>query len=196
MILVQVIFLIITLWLNLNCAFKLYKGKVQNLVNIRYPINDNSWFVLISKKPQLFGKSSAEDDNVNNNFFDNSDESIIYNAEEIGLTYSKKKLKKNNDRRDLLPFDIYLEMNSDIKIGSFMLDSSTACGDIVDLGSKGIYNVKKVTFLYRYESGGLKVFRKKLHLNNMKGSNSDIRDMISFANTSPFKVQNDTTYLQ
>ena len=194
MILVHVIFLIITLWLNLDCAFKLYKGKVQTLVDIRYQINDNIRFVLISKKTQLFSKSSPDDDS--SNFFDNSDESITYNAEEIGLTYSKKKLKKNSDKRDLLPFDIYLEINSDIKIGSFMLDSSTACGDIVDLGSKGIYNVKKVTFLYRYESDGLRVFKKKLHLNSMKGSNSDIRDMISFANTSPFKVQNDTTYLQ
>lgn len=181
-----------TVIFRLSVAFRLNKLSVHVVDTPQYQTNDKNRFLIISKKLQLF---NLEDDNIN--FFDNSDEIVNSNAEKIGLTYSKKKLKRINDKRDLLPFDIYLEKDSDVKIGSFMLDSSTACGDIVDLGIKGIYNVKKVTFLYRYESSGFRVFRKKLHLSNMKGSSSsDLKDMISFANTSPFKVQNDTTYFQ
>ena len=80
-----------------------------------------------------------------------------------GLTFRRNK-QKNKDKRDYLPFDIYSDFDHKSLLGSYLLDSTTACGDYVDLGKQGVYSVKRVIFVYRYEHGALTVFKKKLHL--------------------------------
>jgi hypothetical protein len=78
----------------------------------------------------------------------------------------KKNKSKKSDNRDTIPFEIYKENDMKSKMGCYLLDSSTACGDLVDLGIKGIYSVKKVTYVYRYQHGSLRVCKKKLVLTN------------------------------
>ena len=81
------------------------------------------------------------------------------------------KAKKHNgeykvkDKRDSLPFDVFLEGNGEQKkqLGTFMLDSTCSTGDLVVL-LESTYLVKRVTFVYKWEPSpqGLKVIRKKL----------------------------------
>lgn len=49
----------------------------------------------------------------------------------------------------------------------------TGCGDTIDLSGK-IYIVSCVSYLYKYESGGFKVFKKKLKVEKAKTSYSDV----------------------
>ena len=108
---------------------------------------------------------------------------------EMGSNLSYKPAKKNvSDNRDFMPFIAYDIDQDNYEIGTFLLDSSTACGDILDLGSKGIFKVKKVIFLYKFDGRNYRVIKKKLEVisttTHWKGSkealgiitNSNLRD--------------------
>jgi len=47
-------------------------------------------------------------------------------------------------------------------VGTYALDESTACGDILELGEKGMYKVKRVRVIYRYDGRKFRVVKKKL----------------------------------
>ena len=50
-----------------------------------------------------------------------------------------------------------------------MLPSSTACGDIVQVGDF-TFKVKKVRFFYKYDGGKFKVVRKKIEVTSTSSS--------------------------
>lgn len=102
-------------------------------------------------------------DNVYDNFSDGVFESDGNDNIETGLIIRKNKVRKG-DRRDMLPFEIYMSTDENNCMGSYLLDASTACGDLVDLGQKGIFVVKRVIFVYKFTQGALRVCKKKLHL--------------------------------
>jgi len=102
-----------------------------------------------------------------------SDDDIVFNSLE-GFTFKKRggdKFKKS-DNRDSLPFVVTYDeggKGSKVEIGTYRLDASTACGDLLDLGGR-LFEVRKVSFLYKYESGGFRVFKKKLDVSAAKAS--------------------------
>ena len=93
---------------------------------------------------------------------------------EKGFLYKKKKDSgfKKSDNRDSLPFTVTFDdgkSGTRTEIGTYLLDSTTNCGDLLDLGGR-LFEVKKVSFLYKYESGGFRVFKKKLDVAAAKAS--------------------------
>lgn len=76
------------------------------------------------------------------------------------------------DRRDLLPYTLYL-LNDKVskspinEIGTLYLDSTTQCGDYIELQGAE-YVVRRVTFVYKYGSRGLQVVRKKIDVTAVK----------------------------
>jgi hypothetical protein len=106
---------------------------------------------------------------------DDSDEDELEFMYETGFTKRKKGTSwKKADNRDSLPFVVSAN-TSDGKltpIGTYLLDSSTGCGDLLDL-SGNIFLVQRVSYLYKYESGGFRVFKKKLDVTSTKASWSD-----------------------
>lgn len=103
---------------------------------------------------------------------DDDDVEFMY---ETGFTKRKKGAGwKKTDNRDSLPF-VVSSNSADGKrneIGTYLLDSSTGCGDILDLRGN-IFLVQRVSYLYKYESGGFRVFKKKLDVTVTKASWSD-----------------------
>lgn len=95
---------------------------------------------------------------------------------ETGFTKRKKGAGwKKTDNRDSLPF-VVSSNTADGKrseIGTYLLDSSTGCGDLLDLSGK-MFLVQRVSYLYKYESGGFRVFKKKLDVTATKTSWSDV----------------------
>ena len=83
-------------------------------------------------------------------------------------------LEKPEDRRDKLPFTMYLlkDKNSQERkeLGTFYLDPSTSCGDYIEIGSSHEeYIVRRVKFIYRYGSRNtLEVIRKKIDVTLVK----------------------------
>ena len=105
-----------------------------------------------------------------------ADDEIEFSSQE-GFTYKRKKggdastAFKKADNRDSLPFVVTFDEGKGklMEIGTFLLDASTACGDLLDLGGR-LFEVQKVSFLYKYESGGFRVFKKKLDVSTAKAS--------------------------
>lgn len=106
---------------------------------------------------------------------DESDDDDLEFMYETGFTKRKKGASwKKADNRDSLPF-VVSSNNIDGKlkeIGTYLLDASTGCGDLLDL-SGNIFLVQRVSYLYKYESGGFRVFKKKLDVTSTKASWSD-----------------------
>ena len=97
-----------------------------------------------------------------------NDDDIEFSYEK-GYTYRKKKnVFKQGDDRESLPFVVTMSESEEM-IGTYLLDATTSCGDLLDLRGK-IFEVKKVAFLYRYESGGFRVFKKKLGVDVAKAA--------------------------
>lgn len=46
--------------------------------------------------------------------------------------------------------------------GTYALDCTTNCGDIIDLNLETDFRVKRVRFIYKYTRDGLRVVSKKL----------------------------------
>mmetsp|Transcript_28822 Transcript_28822/g.41073 ORF Transcript_28822/g.41073 Transcript_28822/m.41073 type:complete len:107 (+) Transcript_28822:331-651(+) len=69
-----------------------------------------------------------------------------------------------------MPFTV-CQIDQSCEIGTFLLDSSTACGDILELGQHGLFKVKRVIFSYKYDGHKHRLVRKKLEvLRSYKGS--------------------------
>lgn len=84
-------------------------------------------------------------------------------------------MKKNNkayppDNRNSMPFDVFDEENT--QVGTFLLDPSTGCGDLLDLGNSGVMKVKSVAFLYKYRERKFCVVRKKLNVKMLSPSSA------------------------
>jgi len=82
----------------------------------------------------------------------------------LGMVRRKNGITKRVDNRDSLPYAVFNLVNEKTKtnIGTYRLDSTTSCGDILDLGSAGVFSVKKVRYLYKFTKGGFRVCSKKL----------------------------------
>ena len=84
---------------------------------------------------------------------------------------TKNGTLKTRNTKDTLPFRV-LEMDTDKEIGTYKLDGSTSCGDILQLPAISTecsfeekrFEVKRVTLLYKYKSNGFQVFMKKIHV--------------------------------
>ena len=99
---------------------------------------------------------------------EDNDDDIEFSYEK-GFIYKKKKnVFKQGDNRESLPFVVTMAESEEM-IGTYLLDATTSCGDLLDLRGK-IFEVKKVAFLYRYESGGFRVFKKKLGVDVAKAA--------------------------
>ncbi len=100
---------------------------------------------------------------VGRRFYSQADDEVFTE----GVVYKKTlKSKKPTDNRDQLPFQIFSNPDGPphqpMELGTFLLDSSTGCGDYVDLGVRGMYKVRSVTFRYKFNEGKFNVISKKL----------------------------------
>lgn len=106
---------------------------------------------------------------------DDSEEDELEFMYETGFTKRKKGAAwKKADNRDSLPFVVSAKSADGVQkpVGTYLLDASTGCGDILDLGGN-IFLVQRVSYLYKYEQGGFRVFKKKLDVTSTKASWSD-----------------------
>ena len=102
-----------------------------------------------------------------------------------GLVFTKKKkggdfIQKDVDKRDSLPYKTYLLLDTEgekktknrdkgkdkegsswREIATLYLDASTGCGDIIALNERA-YEVKRVSFVYKFRSPKFEVIAKKL----------------------------------
>ena len=105
---------------------------------------------------------------------DESDDELEF-MYETGFTKRKRGAGwKKTDNRDSLPFVVSSNSvdGKRSEIGTYLLDSSTGCGDLLDLKGS-IFLVQRVSYLYKYESGGFRVFKKKLDVTSTKTSWSE-----------------------
>ena len=105
---------------------------------------------------------------------DESDDELEF-MYETGFTKRKRGSGwKKTDNRDSLPFVVSSNTvdGKRSEIGTYLLDASTGCGDLLDLKGS-IFLVQRVSYLYKYESGGFRVFKKKLDVTSTKTSWSD-----------------------
>lgn len=88
-----------------------------------------------------------------------SDDVFNSNADSDDLGFIKRKGKKN---RDALPYEVYItDKNNKNILGTFYLDPSTACGDILQV-KENTFLVERVTYVYKYQNRRHRVFLKKL----------------------------------
>ena len=67
------------------------------------------------------------------------------------------------DDRDKLPFEItQIGTSSNKEIGTYMLGPNTSCGDVLMLGERGTFKVKRVRFLYKFNGRKYIIFKKKI----------------------------------
>merc|ERR1712070_1228661 len=84
---------------------------------------------------------------------------------------TKNGVLKKRNTKDSLPFRVF-EIDTEKEIGTYKLDGSTSCGDILQLpnaSSESSYaekrfEVQRVTLVYKYKSNGFQVFMKKIHV--------------------------------
>ena len=115
----------------------------------------------------------------NSNNFNDKSEADSEEEDDVsalfGIVRKKNGKTKNSnviDDRDSLPFSVFAVVDDVTKksIGTFKLDSSTACDDILDLGKLGVYSVQRVSFLYKFSKGKFRVYGKKLDVTLTKES--------------------------
>lgn len=94
----------------------------------------------------------------------------MYSPDGIVIRKTRSGILKKRDSRDQLPFKIYISAedllgDKDKVLGNYRLDAQTSCGDILDLGELGVFEVRKTIFLYRYNTTNqLVVVGKKLEV--------------------------------
>jgi hypothetical protein len=97
-------------------------------------------------------------------------EYLMYSPDGIVIRKTRSGILKKRDSRDQLPFKIYISAedllgDKDKVLGNYRLDAQTSCGDILDLGDLGVFEVRKTIFLYRYNTmNQLTVVGKKLEV--------------------------------
>jgi hypothetical protein len=89
------------------------------------------------------------------------------------FSYDRGIVRRNTkkvDGRESLPFSVtcWGSESSKSDVGTFLLDSSTSCGDLLDLNGE-LFTVTKVSFLYKFERGKFRVFKKKLDVTVASG---------------------------
>lgn len=75
------------------------------------------------------------------------------------------------DNRDSLPYVVMkagARENEEEELGTYLLDPSTGCGDILELGDKGVFQVKNVKFLYKFNGKDFIVVKKKAMAKQLK----------------------------
>lgn len=97
--------------------------------------------------------------------------SNVNSGNTINLIIDNRKNKADN--RESLPFSVVEIVkkgkdNGTKEIGTYLLDSTTSCGDILELGDKGVFKVKRVRFLYNYVNGKFRVFKKKIDVTSTR----------------------------
>lgn len=120
-------------------------------------------------------KSELQDNTGTNNLEEDQQEYLEYTPQGIVIRKSKSGYWKKRDNRDQLPFKVFINAEDllgdhDRVVGNYRLDASTACGDVLDLGSEGTFEVRKVIFLYRYVQNSLRVVGKKLEVTPISSS--------------------------
>ena len=104
-----------------------------------------------------------------------NDKSLI-EVDEDGIVYRKGGKQglpiQKRDNRDSMPYKTYIMMDGKARnaelIATLRLDALTACGDLIDLGDKGIFEVIRVSFVYKWAVGGFVVTGKRLYCKDAK----------------------------
>lgn len=99
-------------------------------------------------------------------------EFLDYDGKSGGLVI-RKNGRTGGDNRDKIHFSVcippeYLIGDSALTVGSCFPDPYLACGDKLDLGDRGVYIVRRISFLYRHSGGRLVVTSKKLFVEPIK----------------------------
>lgn len=92
------------------------------------------------------------------------EEGVVYKkSKKVGIPFSRAK----TDNRENIPYKTYIMMDGKPRnaelIATLRLGALTACGDILDLGDKGIYEVVRVSFVYKWNVTGFVVTGKRLY---------------------------------
>ena len=108
--------------------------------------------------------SSKDDDNEFETKLEVDEEGIVYKkSRKIGIPFSRAK----SDDRDNLPYKTYVLLDGNARnaehIATLRLGALTACGDILDLGERGLFKVIRVSFLYKWNVTGFQITGKRLY---------------------------------
>ena len=122
--------------------------------------------------------SMMSDDNIGRDDLEGSDdkddvetslevneEGVVYRkSSKTGIPFSRAKA----DDRENMPYKTYILLDGKARnaehIATLRLGALTACGDLLDLGEKGLYEVVRVSFVYKWEGpSGFAVTGKRLY---------------------------------
>jgi hypothetical protein len=139
-----------------GCTFANTMGKGRN------PL-----FEVISNVPDVGGNDADGDDGLTTNI-ELNEEGVVYRKQSraAGIPFKARKL----DDRDTLPYKTFIMLDGKARhadklhVATLFLDSLTACGDILDLGDKGVFEVVRVSFVYKWEVHGFAVTGKRLYV--------------------------------
>ena len=106
------------------------------------------------------------------------EEETIIGVDEEGVVYRKGKRSSvpimKRDNRDNLPYKTYIMMDDKARraelIATLRLDAMTSCGDLIDLGDKGQFEVVRVSFVYVWRGSSFVVTGKRLYCKVAKKS--------------------------
>ena len=122
----------------------------------------------------MTGDSLSDDDDHNL-----EEEETIIAVDEEGVVYRRKGKKSSvpiqkRDNRDNLPYKTYIMMDDKARraelIATLRLDAMTSCGDLIDLGDKGVFEVVRVSFVYVWRGSSFVVTGKRLYCKVAKKS--------------------------
>lgn len=99
------------------------------------------------------------------------EEGVVYRkSKKTGIPFTRAKA----DNRDNLPFKTYIMLDGKARnaelIATLRLGALTACGDLLDLGDKGMFEVVRVSFVYKWNVTGFVVTGKRLYCKPAKSS--------------------------
>jgi hypothetical protein len=128
----------------------------------------NPLFEAINNVPDLGGNGADGDDAGLTTNIELNEEGVVYRKQSraAGIPFKARKL----DGRDTLPYKTFIMLDGKARhadklhVATLFLDSLTACGDILDLGDKGVFEVVRVSFVYKWEVHGFAVTGKRLYV--------------------------------
>ena len=114
------------------------------------------------------GKDDEEESNDNKAVIEVDEEGVVYRK---GKKASGIPIEKR-DNRDNMPYKTFIMMDDKARsaklIATLQLDALTACGDLIDLGDRGVFEVVRVSYVYVWRGSSFVVTGKRLYCKKAK----------------------------
>jgi|TARA_A100001015_G_scaffold320423_1_gene446723 hypothetical protein len=157
------LYFLLMIWLNADLISG-FLAKAPSIVKSRAPGLIGA--VYRTQPHSILGMANKEDDEGE------CEEDALIEVDEDGIVYRKGKKSsglpiQKRDNRDNMPYKTYIMMDDKARraklIATLRLDALTACGDLIDLGDRGVFEVVRVSFVYVWRGSSFVVTGKRLY---------------------------------